>query len=108
MASPGRPKGLPKTGGRQKGTPNKRPTIVATLERVGFDIAEEAIKLYNDPNTPTDCKIVLLKLLAQYTYATPKSVEETPLSLPETYDAEYQSISTDTLLSLAEPSKKEE
>ena len=32
-----RPKGLPKTGGRQKGSPNKTPTFRAVLEQVFHD-----------------------------------------------------------------------
>lgn len=31
MAGPGRPKGIPKTGGRQKGTPNKRTQLELEL-----------------------------------------------------------------------------
>lgn len=31
MAGPGRPKGLPKTGGRVKGTPNKNTTAVKDM-----------------------------------------------------------------------------
>lgn len=103
---PGRPKGLPKTGGRQKGTPNKRPTIVATLERMGFDIAREAINLYHDPNTSTECRIILLKLLAQYTYAVPKAEEAIP-EQPETLDAEYSLPDDEAkLLEIAKPDAK--
>lgn len=42
-----KPKGSPKTGGREKGTPNKRTQeLVDILEEKGFSPASEIIRLY--------------------------------------------------------------
>lgn len=37
----GRPKGYPHSGGRQKGTPNKLPTVRAVFERVFHSLQED-------------------------------------------------------------------
>lgn len=54
-----RPKGLPKTGGRKAGTPNKRTVVLKEeLERVGFDWQVEFQKAYSSSET-FKCKILV-------------------------------------------------
>lgn len=54
-----RPKGLPKTGGRKPGTPNKRTVVLKEeLERVGFDWQVEFQKAYSEAET-YKCKILV-------------------------------------------------
>lgn len=54
-----RPKGLPKTGGRKAGTPNKRTVVLKEeLERVGFDWQVEFQKAYSASET-FKCKILV-------------------------------------------------
>jgi hypothetical protein len=72
-----RPKGLPKTGGRQKGTPNRSTKrFQESLDNLGFDIAEAAVKLFNS-STREDFKLNCLKLLAEYSCPRPKAPDDT-------------------------------
>lgn len=60
----GRPPGLPKTGGRGKGTPNR--STVALREKLaalGCDPAEELVKIAQDPKTPVDSKVQIYSTL---------------------------------------------
>jgi hypothetical protein len=67
-------KGL-KTGGRQKGTPNRESAFVGlALEKRGFSLVDEALSLYADADTET--RIRLLGLLFPYVY--PKRVDAAP------------------------------
>lgn len=68
---PGRPKGTPKTGGRQKGTPNK----------VTVEVREMARRLVEDPEYQKNLKTRLLdgsagpgveSMLWHYAYGKPK------------------------------------
>ena len=74
---PGKPKGLPKSGGRAKGTPNKASSRWSeVLEAKSFSIAEEAIGMFKDENTPPNIKFQILQFLAQYTTAAIKPRED--------------------------------
>ncbi len=64
-------KGL-KTGGRQKGTPNKETQIVALrLQEVGVNLVDEAMGIYNEGDN--ELKLKVLSLLFPYVY--PKRVD---------------------------------
>jgi len=70
----GRPTGLPKTGGRVKGTPNKRSTHLATrLEESGFDPLSELLKIF--PDFCRDRKASVLLSLLSYLYPKRKPVD---------------------------------
>ena len=69
----GKPKRSPKTGGRQKGTPNKAPLFADTLNGLGFDIASEAVRLF--PELPADLKLKMLQFLALYVQPQVKAID---------------------------------
>ena len=72
----GKPKGLPKTGGRTKGTPNKASTKWSeVLDAESFCIPEQAIKMFMDKTTPPNIKFSILQFLATYTTASIKPKE---------------------------------
>lgn len=74
---PGKPKGLPKSGGRVSGTPNKSNAKWSeVLESKEFSIPEQAIKLFFDENTQPSLKLQILTFLASYTASTIKPKEE--------------------------------
>lgn len=55
-----RPKGLPKTGGRQKGTSNLKTLVLReSLNRVGFDVVHELKNLYPQLEAETQAKVLL-------------------------------------------------
>jgi len=66
-----------KTGGRRKGTPNKRTN---ELERQikkhcrGFNPVVEMIKLYQDEDTPPELKVYLLREITPYLFPKRKAV----------------------------------
>ena len=66
-------KGKEKTGGRKKGTPNKR--TVDFIERLGdFDLVAELKKLYHSTKDD-NLKGQILKTLMEYAYPKRKAVE---------------------------------
>lgn len=71
-----RPVGYPKTGGRQKGTPNNRTLALSdTLESLGFDPLPKLVELL--PNlTPEKQADVLLKLM-EFIYPKRKAIDLT-------------------------------
>lgn len=71
-AGRGKPKGLPKSGGRKAGTPNvATASFREKLEKLEFDISAEAVTLFRDPTTSTDIKYKLLVFLSEYTLSKP-------------------------------------
>lgn len=75
-----RPKGLPKTGGRTKGSLNwtnqfQIKKVEELCERYKFDPLESLIKLAVDPGLATELRIGILKELAQYLYPKKRSIE---------------------------------
>lgn len=75
-----RPRGLPKTGGRKVGTPNRinseqtdRVKHLCELHKV--DPLEALLILSTDPSIEINQRISILKELAQYLYPKRKSVE---------------------------------
>lgn len=88
---PGKPKNLPKSGGRTAGTPNKKTLSFANeLDSLGFSIPEKIIELYElAPDVTT--KIEVVKLAAKYRLPIPT----TPIddSIDVTPDTETSLIS---------------
>ena len=88
----GRPPGLPKTGGRTKGTPNR--STLALQEKLaawGCDPEEELVKLARDFKTERGLKVSIYSLLLRYTRPLPKgggdanevTVNESPTTLED-------------------------
>ena len=76
-----RPKGLPKTGGRIRGTPNKRTDELARkLSRIGCDPMEGMARIAMDPEIAPELRVRCFIELAQYLYPKRKPVD---LVLPE-------------------------
>jgi hypothetical protein len=72
----GRPKGLPKTGGRVLGTPNKNSqTLIEKLESLGCDPIEGLAKIAIDPETKLDLRVRCYAELAQFIYPKRKAVD---------------------------------
>lgn len=66
-----------KSGGRRKGTPNKRTAELATKiksKHKDFDPILELIDIYNNPETTLDVKTDILKNIAPYMYPKRKSI----------------------------------
>lgn len=84
---PGRPKGLPKTGGRKKGVPNKTPSLRSTMELVNKHKEEGidgmlAIKAQMDPRLVEELGELhgaaffrVYLEVCSFIYAKPRSVE---------------------------------
>jgi len=87
-----RPKGLPKTGGRKKGTPNKATYPVAELcEKLGCNPIEALIAFCKSQHP--DFRFAAAKELAQYLHPKRKAVE---LSGPNGGDL-FQSLTDEEL-----------
>ena len=71
-----RPKGLPKTGGRIRGTPNRKTELVAKkLAKLGCDPIEGLARIALDPETKPEIKVRCFSELAQYLYPKRKAVD---------------------------------
>jgi hypothetical protein len=69
-----RPPGIPKTGGRQKGTPNRSTTkLRECFDNAGFDVPEKIIELLPKLEAADQAK-VLMDLMA-YLYPKRKATE---------------------------------
>ncbi len=70
-----RPIGSPKTGGRQKGTPNKRTAEIADVfENIGFNVPEQLVSLM--PDLSPEKKATVLLVLMNFLYPRRKAVEQ--------------------------------
>jgi len=86
-----RPVGLPKTGGRTKGTPNLKTLVLReSLSRVGFDIVNELHELYPSLDPQTKAKVLLSFL--PYLFPKPESVS---VSCLKTNDMAKESMFAD-------------
>lgn len=105
IRKPGKPKGLPKSGGRQAGTPNKSTKKWSEiLDLKEFNIPEESIKLFLNESTPPHIKLQILQFLAQYTTASIKPKEDESdedESIPETSE-----LNTNNILKLTNGEKE--
>jgi hypothetical protein len=71
-----RPKGLPKTGGRIRGTPNRKTDeLAAKLHGLGCDPIEGLARIAMDAATALELKVRCYAELAQYVHAKRKAVE---------------------------------
>jgi hypothetical protein len=77
-----RPKGLPKTGGKKKGSVNKTTVdFGCRLSELNVDLLEEIILLIKDQSTDAPSKAQKLSALCQmlsYIYPTKKAISLTP------------------------------
>lgn len=74
-----------KTGGRKKGTPNKRTQdVIERLEALGCDPIEGMAKIAMDKKEPTELRAQMFKELAQYVAPKRKAVERTEVGMVET------------------------
>jgi hypothetical protein len=73
----GRPPGQPKTGGREKGTPNRATSVLREkLAALDCDPMEELVKIARDPKTETGVKVNIFSSLMRYTSPIPKPVDD--------------------------------
>jgi hypothetical protein len=74
--APGRPKGTPKTGGRQKGVPNKAPIARAkAIEASGLTPLEFMVQCMRNEAMPEDFRLDAAKAAAPYVHPKLTSVE---------------------------------
>lgn len=95
----GRPVGLVKTGGRQKGTPN-RSTLAARekLDALGCEPIAGLAKIAEDPNTALAFKLQAYSILMPYAYSRLKVTDE---SSREHSSPEEQRMSKEQALEIA-------
>jgi hypothetical protein len=75
----GRPKGLAKTGGRQRGTPNRKTHELALkLEQLGCDPIAGLARLAMADETAPELKVRCYAELAQYVHPKRKAMELGP------------------------------
>jgi hypothetical protein len=73
--------GRAKTGGRKRGTSNKRTLdVIERLEALGVDPIEGMSRLAMDPSNPPELRGRMYAELAQYLYPKRKAVEMTDSS----------------------------
>jgi hypothetical protein len=94
-----RPKGSPKLGGRQKGTPNKKTNLFAICDEVGLNVFKEMVTLASLAIEPND-RFSKLRELAPYLYAKKKEVlnldDHTVEELIETAEKKLSDTSEET------------
>ncbi len=77
IRSGGRPPGLPKTGGRAKGTPNRATVALREkLAALGCDPAEELVKIAQDSKTSDAAKVLIYSTLMPYAYPKRKVIDD--------------------------------
>ena len=97
--SGGRPVGLPKTGGRAKGTPNRATVVLREkLAALGCDPAEQLLKIAQDSKTPVEVKVHIYSTLMPYIYPKRKLTDD---SNEERVNLNVQTMSKEEALDLA-------
>lgn len=88
-----------KTGGRTKGTPNKKTSSFQdALESQGFSVPESMVKLFN--STQDDrIKLSIIELSLKYSLPVPKPKEENPEDSDDSLD-EMTDVSNDQLIKI--------
>ena len=72
----GRPAGLPKTGGRTKGTPNRcTVALKEKLDAIGCDPMIELARIGMNEKNPTALRVQCFSEIAQYVYPKRKPVD---------------------------------
>ena len=95
----GRPPGLPKTGGRTKGTPNRATVVLKEkLAALGCDPAVELVKIGQDFKTQVGLKVQIYTTLMPYAYPKRKLVDDAD---EEGVTVNRQAISPEEALDLA-------
>lgn len=79
-----RPKGLPKTGGRAKGSVNKRTSVYLKLIEYGYCPIKSMIDRAREADVPVDIKQRIDETLTRYSFSMP--APETETSQPETFE----------------------
>ena len=70
-----KPTGSPKTGGRLKGTPNKKSQFLSdAFEAQGIDVAQEIVRHYKESPFDFD-KLQILYKIMDYCYPKKKAIE---------------------------------
>jgi hypothetical protein len=83
-----RPKGKPKTGGRVKGTLNKRSSLLANeLEERGFSFSNELIKVYKALDA--DKKAYFLLKMMDFMYHKPVPCEDSKIAYRDKSECRY-------------------
>ena len=78
----GRPPGHPKTGGRERGTPNRSTAALQEkLAALGCDPTEELVKIAREPRTETGMKVTIFSLFMRHTNPIPKPVADSSQNL---------------------------
>jgi hypothetical protein len=77
MGNPGRPAGLPKTGGRKKGTPNKATrALIEELAEIGCDPLRELARIAQNEKTPLEFRVRIYSDLLPYLYPKRKPTDD--------------------------------
>lgn len=85
----GKPRGLPKSGGRTKGTPNKEShSLLAKCERAGVDPFQVMLNFCNDPDK--QLAMAAAKEVSSYLYPKRKSLEHSGSLDPKMMEAAEQ------------------
>ena len=72
-----RPKTRAKTGGRKRGTPNRRTQhVVDLLAHLNCDPIEGLARLAKNSKTPLDVRVSCLRTLAAYSYPKPAPMKD--------------------------------
>lgn len=102
----GRPKGLPKTGGRKKGTPNKNNLRLRyRFEERGFDFVREVMETINEMTEPEARMVALLKLAPFFMQRLRQEEEAQDGALTGAAIPDESEISTEDLLKLSKELK---
>ena len=84
-----RAKGLPKSGGRMKGTPNKKTELLReSLDQLNFDVPQKLVELIGQL-TPSEQLTALLKLI-EYTYPKMGAIAQVPIQTESTITLNYK------------------
>lgn len=104
----GRPVGLPKSGGRAKGTPNRKTQEVANkLYELGCDPIEGMARIAMDNTQPTELRVRCYAELAVYMYPKRKAVEHTYPADDPPFLFVVQAVSADQKLPMSAPDRDE-
>jgi hypothetical protein len=97
MAAGGRPKGLPKTGGRAKGVQNKRTSVYMKLLEYNYCPIASMIARAKEADVPVDIKQRIDETLTRYSYSMP--AQETEVKEIETFEDVNAETAKQALLS---------
>ncbi len=84
-----------KSGGRKRGTPNKKAKQLVELIQKhfkGFDPLLQMVNIYMDGNTPLDMRFQILKEMATYFHPKRKSVDADAITNTEQDNRDIEDI----------------